>query len=172
LDPLKRTAEAALIIRADLSRIHASSFHQSSSSAGPGDSAVNNNAILQANSDSLLKTETGIGCEDLRDFFFRQDRDEQQQQDDGGETMPPNVNQRVVLVFLIKEAKAFLQFANSNVNSQHDDGDDDESNNVDLFFHLGGKPIVWQIQEQQEQTTTTSNSLGDTHISCWKAELI
>ena len=181
LDPLKRTAEAgtnyghcleclfilsasfsyyfcfasAMIFRADLNRIHASSFHQSSH-RGNDISNSNNNAIFQANSDSLLKTETGISCDELRDFFFRSDREED-------ENMPGEINRYAILVFPIKEARAFLQFANSQL---HDAGA--EEGDVKVFFKWGGMPLVWQIQE----SLSPGASLEGITAPTWKAELI
>ena len=188
LDPLKRTAEAALIVPADQSRIHASSFHQTAQQngntiknrggavGGGGSTPFSNNNALMSNSDSLLKTETSIPCDDLYDFFFRQDREEGDTDDS---TLPAHVNQHVILVFPIKEAKAFLQFAASQQNFQNQSsslaligaGVAEYDPVVDVFFHWGGKPIVWQVQQLRQQSAmgaTTATAV----TSAWKAELI
>ncbi|KAL7574920.1 hypothetical protein ACA910_010747 [Epithemia clementina (nom. ined.)] len=190
LDPLKRTAEAALIVRADLQRIHASSFHQSTATtrvvaARRSNNTFSNNHALLQTSDSLLKTETGIACDELYDFFYRQDRpvDHEDDNDDdknhsNSPAPPSNVNQIVVLVFPIKEAKAFLQFATTNSSLA-------ESYNMDptvnVFFHWGGKPIIWQVQQQQQQrslgalettATTMITTTTSATTSAWKGELI
>jgi len=81
LEPLKRTVEAVLTVRKDADTVVAQSFHHgaaadknataASSSNGGG---INNNAIFQANSASLLQTETAVGTSEFSEFFFRDDR--------------------------------------------------------------------------------------------------
>jgi len=122
LEPLKRTAEAALIVRSDAKVVSAASFHHTQA----GNNPTNNNAILQATSASLLKTETAITCDEFEEFDFCDNR----QVD---ETMPDTVNSTVILVFPIKEAKAMLQFCSQQ--SQYE-------LRVSLSFHWGSKPLV------------------------------
>ena len=125
LEPLKRTGEATLIVRSDAQMVSAASFHHTQ--AGNNTDATNNNAILQATSASLLKTETAITCDEFEDFDFRDNR----QVD---ESMPESVNNCVILVFPIKEAKAMLQFCSQH-QSQYE-------LRVSLSFHWGSKPLV------------------------------
>ena len=175
LDPLKRTAEAALIVRRDIMRIHASSFHQSTADRSSKNnqhspSASGNNHALLQNSDSLLKTETGIACDDLDEFFFVEDRSvemgldvEGGDNEHEGERMPKDVNDHVILVFSIKEVKAFLLFATSACSNNHSNNSEP---GVSVYFHWGGKPMVWEIQPEQSSLETTRTT------SSWKGELI
>lgn len=130
LEPLHRTAEAALIVRKSGS-VSACSFHHQTDSSAQGannnSSSSNNNAILQATSASLLKSETACGSDEFMEFDFVSTRDEL----DNEEDMPEEVNHEVILVFSIKEAKAMLQFCSQQQELQ-----------IDLNFHWGGKPVV------------------------------
>ena len=129
LEPLKRTALAALVVRSAAQTVSASSFHHTDTTM-PDSNAANQNAILQATSASLLKSETAIGCDEFEEFDFREDR----KVGDGDDSLPDGVNSEVVLVFPIKEAKSLLQFS-SQANL-------DQELSVSVFFHWGGKPMV------------------------------
>jgi Rad9 len=139
LEPLQRTVEAALIVRNNNSNstnssgsVSASSFHHSDAVATTTTNksrAANNNAILQATSASLLKSETACGCDEFLDFDFVSDRE--LLDDNVDDEMPEEVNQEVILVFSIKEAKSMLHFCCSQPELV-----------VNLSFHWGGKPLV------------------------------
>jgi hypothetical protein len=134
LEPLKRTVEAAMIISKN-NQVAASSFHHCDN-VDENQQGTNNNAILQANSASLLKTETGMTCENFDEFFFRDGRDIEED-----DTLPRNVNDQVVLVFPIREFKAMLQFcAQAKL---------DEELRVALFFHWGGKPMSIEAESRE-----------------------
>lgn len=146
LDPLKRTNEVALTIDDELKVVTATSFHNSEE-----------NAVLNRN--AMLKTETSTGVEEFDEYDFRNNRKE------NDEELPGEVNERVVLVFSIKEAKvsmavnccfktcslmclltsvcfaiekAMLQFCAQTNSTHHNDG---EALSI-LSFHWGGRPIV------------------------------
>jgi hypothetical protein len=146
LDPLKRTNEVALTIDDELKVVTATSFHNSEE-----------NAVLNRN--AVLKTETSTGVEEFDEYDFRNNRKE------NDEELPGEVNERVVLVFSIKEAKvsmavnccfktcslmcllpsvcfaiekAMLQFCAQTNSTHHNDG---EALSI-LSFHWGGRPIV------------------------------
>jgi hypothetical protein len=131
LEPLQRTLNAALIFRNATENvtasISASSFHHSD---GQADRQTNNNAILQATSASLLKSETACCCEEFDEFDFRSDRDVEE------EDVPDDVNEEVILVFSMKEAKAVLDFCNKL----------DLEQRVALSFHWGGKPLTLETR--------------------------
>ena len=67
--------------------------------------------------------------------------------------MPPNVNEEVVLVFGMKEAKAMLQFCSQNAslvtNLAFDNLYEEERDgrlpwSVSLSFHWAGRPMIWE----------------------------
>lgn len=138
LEPLKRTAEVSLLIQSDAQMVSAASFHHTDTVAGGGGAqqgnatGTNNNAILQATSASLLKTETAIQCDEFEEVFFREDRAVDESQ------MPQLVNKEVTLVFPIKEAKAVLQFCSQSHL--------DQELRVSLSFHWGGRPIILETR--------------------------
>lgn len=143
LEPLKRTVEAALIVRGDAETLSAASFHHGSFNSNVNGGSTNNNAILQATSASLLKTETSIATTEFDEFFFRDDREKGGEDDEEAIDMPGDVNSGVVLVFPIKECKAMLQFCNQL--DQH------ERRTVSVHFHWGGRPLLFE-------TSTASSS--------------
>ena len=141
LEPLKRTFEAAMIVTKDSQVVSVSSFHHCDNVADDNDPATNNNAILQANSASLLKTETGMTCDNFDEFFFRDGRDVDQD-----DSLPRNVNQQLVLVFPIREFKAMLQFCTQ--------AKLDEELRVTLYFHWGGKPLSIEAESREQHHFT------------------
>lgn len=126
LDPLKNTAEAALIIRSGAQTVSASSFHHTDTTTQRNTN--NNNAVLQATSASLLKTETAIGVDEFEEYDFHQNRIAD------GDGVPEDVNSEVILVFPIKEGKAILQYCSQ--------AHLDQELSVSLYFHWGGRPLV------------------------------
>lgn len=141
LEPLKRTVEAALLIRKDSDLITACSFHHSESvgrgsSRNANTSVINNNAILQATHSSLLKTETSIAYNEFEEFFFRDNRPPAPE----NQKQPEDVNDGVVLVFPIKEAKAMLQYCAHAHPDPH--------SLVSVSFHWGGRPIVFESNSE------------------------
>lgn len=153
LEPLKRTVEAALIIRKAEEMVSAASFHHSDTTAPANSSNSNSsNALLQSTSAALFKTETGISCDEFDEFFFRDDRgkkhhddniedDDHDDDDDVDDaSLPDTVNEEVILVFPIKEAKAMLQFCAQPYLEQE--------LRVTLFFHWGGRPIIFETSAE------------------------
>ena len=109
LEPLKRTSEVALIVNDRHKMVTMASFHHSDSVA-----ASTNNALLQASSSTLLKTETTIGVDDFEEFDFRDDRplgrdlmddDAEDVEGEEDDVPPENAGEEVTLVFGIKEPK-------------------------------------------------------------------
>lgn len=147
LEPIKRTSEACLIFQNDSEMVVATSFNSTDTSD------------LANSTKTILKTETSINLEDLYDYDFRDHREIESQatQDPVGGMpapcpMPPNVNEKVVLVFGMKEAKALLQFCSQNAslvtNLGFDDLHEDDRNgrpwSVSLSFHWAGRPMIWE----------------------------
>jgi hypothetical protein len=108
--------------------VTATSFHH-------GDAGAVSNALLNASTASLLKTETCISVDELEEFDFRDDR-----KTDEEEAVPPpkNVNQEVALVFVGKEAKALLQFGAQAIPN--------EELRVSILFHWGGRPVLMETK--------------------------
>lgn len=130
--------------------------------------STEDNAVLQAAAAkaAVLKTETSTGTEEFDEYDFRNNRgrkknrkkkrrnggggrddddndddtDDENEEDEERESEipPPDVNQKVILVFSIKEAKAMLQYCAQTNSTFHDDGD---ALSI-ISFHWGGKPIV------------------------------
>ena len=165
LEPIKRTAEGCLIFTKDSDMVVATSFNSTDTSG-----SIN----LAAATKQILKTETSIHLEDLLDYEFQDRRvlPSSQNDHDGDDIdatgmpicpMPENVNEEVVLVFGMKEAKALLQFCclNSSLGHHHpygnhgwgDDQHHQESSSrapwsVAVSFHWAGKPLVLESKSQ------------------------
>jgi hypothetical protein len=167
LEPLQRTVEVALIVRShtnstkhnddeegtrggritgipnmpdSVGSVSASSFHHSDTTFDPT-LINNNNAILQATTASLLKTETACTSQEFVDFDFITTRRPHRNNND----MPDNVNDEVILVFPIKEARAMLQFCCSCTTTTASSVlSPPPSENVHVSFHWGGQPFMIQ----------------------------
>jgi hypothetical protein len=97
LDPLK-TQEVALTIDDGLKVVTATSFH-------PGEEG--NNTVLAVRN-AALKTETSTGVEEFDEYDYRTNRRRDEEMDEEEDEMPEEVNERVILVFSMKEAKVCL----------------------------------------------------------------
>lgn len=188
LEPLQRTVEVALIIRShtatnqetdeegalgrhfnniqnSLGSVSASSFHHSDT-VYDRTLLNNNNAILQATTASLLKTETACTSQEFEDFDFVTSRNMNSNDNNG---IPDNVNDEVILVFPIKEAKAMLQFCCSSFTmlsvSQQHRLQHVENQLVHLSFHWGGQPLMIQTFNN----TANSNIIHDNNIESFSS---
>mmetsp|Transcript_7621 Transcript_7621/g.10910 ORF Transcript_7621/g.10910 Transcript_7621/m.10910 type:complete len:379 (+) Transcript_7621:276-1412(+) len=130
LEPLKRTTEVALTVNDNNKTVTATSFHHTDA-----DLAVTQNELLSATAAAVLKSETSIGCDKFDEYHWLDDR---KIDDDGNNVLPDNVNEEVTLVFGIREAKAILQFCSQSSL--------EEEINVTLFFHWGGRPIIFDTE--------------------------
>jgi Rad9 len=164
LEPINRTAEGCLIFTKDADLVVATSFN-STDSVG-----ISSLSIASGAAKRTLKTETCIQLKDLDEFDFRDNRTirtpqqlHRNNQDTGMPhpcPMPDNVNDEVVLVFGIKEAKAFLHYCtqqasnssrNNNAGYWNDDSMHDGRHNrapwsVSLSFHWAGRPLIWEAK--------------------------
>jgi hypothetical protein len=134
LEPLRRSAEMALLINDTHKLISSVSFTH----ADLGESNGESNALAAAKAASSLRTETSIGFDELVDLHYVSLIDEDEQE----EAIPPprDLKEQVVLVFTIKEFKAMLQFcAQSHV---------DQELPITLQFFWGGKPMVATTKAQ------------------------
>ena len=180
-EPLQRTIEVALIVRShtastnhinddeeetigrnasirdipnSVGSVSASSFHHSDTASFDPTTLINhNNAILQATTASLLKTETACTSQEFKDFDFITTR----HSDRNGNDMPENVNDEVILVFPIKEAKAMLQFCCSlSTATLAWQPQQTENQLVHVSFHWGGQPFM--IQTYNDPITDNHNN--------------
>jgi hypothetical protein len=157
LEPINRTAEGCLIFTKDADLVVATSFN-STDSVG-----ISTLAIASAAANRMLKTETCIQLKDLQEFDFRDTRIPHQSQHQDNTVMPlpcpmpDNVNDEVVLVFGIKEAKAFLHYCNQQATNNSRGWNDDSimTDNihngrapwsVSLSFHWAGRPLIWEAK--------------------------
>ena len=124
LEPLKRTAEIALIVSDEYKLVSAVTFHH--------DDIQEEASIFTK--PAALKTETSIGVDDLHDFDYQSSPPTDQISPNDPNPPPENLKEQVILVLSIKEFKAMLQFcANSHV---------DQELQVSISFFWGGKPLV------------------------------
>lgn len=137
VEPLKRSHQVALHISHQV--ISATSFHTHISSSSSTTNAT-------PGSNFHFKSETTLSCEELQDFYYKDDRtalDNYTENDDDNEEhdndMPPNVNEDVTLVFGLKELQSMLQFCNKG-------GRQDNSSTVILYFYWGGKPLIVETE--------------------------
>ena len=157
LDPLRKTAEVALTIDDGLRVVTATSFHPGEirqMAAAGGETGAN--AVLQAAAarNALLKTETSTSVEEFVEYDFRNNRgkkrkkrrgngdgeeDDEEGAADESDRPPVDVDEKVILVFSIKEAKAMLQYCSQTSSNYDDDG-------VALTFHWGGRPICFEAE--------------------------
>ena len=143
---------------------HPGEIQQQQQHTSTEDNAVLQAAAAKA---AVLKTETSTGTEEFDEYDFRNNRgrkknrkkkrrngggggrddddndddtddDNEEDEERESEIPPPDVNQKVILVFSIKEAKAMLQYCAQTNSTFHDDGD---ALSI-ISFHWGGKPIV------------------------------
>ena len=129
VEPVK-SSEVALIISDTEKRVTATSFHYTDAATRTAStSALLQNALLNANAATVLKTETSIGVDEFDEFNFL---------DGNGEDLPDGANKEVVLVFSIKEAKAMLQFcAQTSI---------DEELRAIVSFYWGGRPLIIETE--------------------------
>jgi len=145
LEPLQRTAEAALIVRhhsTDGSTVSASSFHPEHTTANNNNQqqATNNNAIWQGNEASFLKSETAVSTDEFLEFDFVTNRDVLDAEEDV--CLPEEVNREVILVFSLKECRAILQFLGTLQEVM-----------ATLTFHWGGQPVTIKADQQSWSVT-------------------
>jgi hypothetical protein len=132
LEPLKRSVEIAILVN---------ETHRLVSSVSFAHDDLPDEAISSLNRSQLnasLKTETSVSYDDLADVNYVGHADE-----NDNENIPPpeDLKEQVVLVFTLKELKAFLQYCSQAVV--------DQELQVSIQFFWGGKPIVAKTEGEQ-----------------------
>lgn len=131
LEPLKRSAEMALLVNETFKLISGVSFAHEDIGMGENGSTNNNANTTHSSTTKSLKTETSIGYDELIELHYVSMPELEE-----NEPIPPpdDIKEQVVLVFTIKEFKAMLQFcAQSHM---------DQELPVTIQFYWGGKPMV------------------------------
>jgi Rad9 len=177
LEPLSRfknVTEVALVIQKNSNVLTAQSFHhtdryrvvpvpkqaqQQQTSAAPAAAAAPAPMLqwVQRERDAsrVVKTEASMSVEELERFAFQDDRqrpdeDEEVDDEDLRRDVPDHVNDGVVLVFPVKEARAFLQFGAAFASSTQSSSASVVAGTTSLDsavvqFHWGGKPVVMEL---------------------------
>ena len=134
ISPLKKTSELALHFQHSKRILSAASFHPSDTNI----SSVTSNMHIDHSSNALLKTETSMKCDEFEEYHWLDNRDVHDESTSTNRSIPLNVNEEVILVFGIKEAKAMLQFCSqANLNEEH---------YITFSFEWGGKPIIFDTE--------------------------
>jgi Rad9 len=183
LEPLSRfknVTEVALVIQKNSSVLTAQSFHHTDKyrvvrqvpkqaqppqqiSAAPAASSAPMLQWVQRERDAsrVVKTEASMSVEELDRFAFQDDRqqhDDHFEEGDGDERLrdvPDHVNDGVVLVFPVKEARAFLQFGAAFASSTHNAASSSVASGTTSLdsavvqFHWGGKPVVMELSSSR-----------------------
>jgi len=126
LDPLPETNNAALALRKSSDAASAYSFYedeQKNVKTQDKDAAV---------SASRLKSETAVGKDEFLVFDFRSDRAI-------ASDVPQNVNDEVVLVFPLTQAKALLKMCKQISSTE-------QELPMTMYFHWGGRPLVFSTE--------------------------
>mmetsp|Transcript_5415 Transcript_5415/g.9622 ORF Transcript_5415/g.9622 Transcript_5415/m.9622 type:complete len:345 (+) Transcript_5415:68-1102(+) len=125
LEPLKRSIEIAILVNDNHRLISSVTFAHDDL---PGDATTGLNR-----GQTSLKTETSVGYDDLVDVHYVGHFDDSVDENQG---IPPpeDLKEQVVLVFTLKEFKAFLQYCSQAFG--------DQQLQVSIQFFWGGKPML------------------------------
>lgn len=132
LEPLKRSVEIAILVNETHKLVSSVSFAHDDL---PEESA---SGLNRAKQNASLKTETSVSYDDLVDVHYVGSVDESQNHN---LEPPDDLKEQVVLVFTLKEFKAFLQYCSQAMV--------DQELQVSMQFFWGGKPIVVKTQGEQ-----------------------
>ena len=126
LEPLRRSVEIALLVNEPHRLVSSVSFaHDDLPEAATS-------GLARGQRGASLKTETSVGYDDLEDVHYvgRAAGDG----DDNNAEAPDDLREQVVLVFTLKEFKAFLMYCSQALV--------DRELRVSIQFFWGGKPMV------------------------------
>lgn len=128
LDPLKRSSEIALLVNERHRLVSSVTFAH--------DDLPDEATSALSRWHASLKTETSVGYDDLVDVHYVGNADENGSGSDTEGDIPPpdDLKEQVVLVFTLKEFKAFLQYCSQAVI--------DQELQVSIQFYWGGKPMI------------------------------
>ncbi|VEU45320.1 unnamed protein product [Pseudo-nitzschia multistriata] len=141
LEPLKRSAEIALLVSETHRLVSGVSFAHDDLPEGssPSPSAPGRG---RDPSNAPLKTETSVGYDDLVEVHYAgRPGAGRGILDSTGIEPPGDLHERVVLVFTLKEFKAFLQYCSQAV--------PDRELRTSIQFFWGGRPIVANTKGDQ-----------------------
>ena len=133
LEPLKRSIEIAILVNETHRLVSSVSFAHDDLP----DEATS--SLNRGKHNASLKTETSVSYDDLVDVHYVGHVNENQTQ--GSIEPPEDLKEQVVLVFTLKEFKAFLQYCSQAVV--------DQELQVSIQFFWGGKPIVAKTVGEQ-----------------------
>jgi len=133
LEPLRRSIEIALLVNEKHRLVSSVSFAHDDL---PEEATSSLNIGKQ---NASLKTETSVSYDDLVDVHYIDHADRDQSQDNI--EPPADLKEQVVLVFTLKEFKAFLQYCSQALV--------DQELQVSIQFFWGGKPIVARTKGDQ-----------------------
>jgi len=128
LEPLKRSVEIAVLVNEKHRLVSSVSFAHNDLP----DEATS--GLNRGRQNASLKTETSVSYDDLVEVHYVGHAGENETQGRGGIEPPEDLKEQVVLVFTLKEFKAFLQYCSQALV--------DQELQVSIQFFWGGKPIV------------------------------
>jgi len=128
LEPLRRSVEIAILVNETHRLVSSVSFAHDDLP----DEATS--GLNRGKQNASLKTETSVSYDDLVDIHYVGGTDDDDQNDSSGVEPPEDLKEQVVLVFTLKEFKAFLQYCSQALV--------DQELQVEIQFFWGGKPIV------------------------------
>lgn len=172
LEPLSRlkTTEVAIIIEKDAKALSAQSFHHgewyglpSSGSATtattPATAAaagVPPGPLPSGRTLHVVKTEACLPVDELEDVYFYDTRgNDDNDEDEGTEHWPDRVNEGVVLVIPLREARAWLQFCAMHADTPR------MGRCATVTFHWGGKPVVLEAASPTDDEDHHGGMDGD-----------
>lgn len=132
LEPLKRSVEIAILVN-ETHRLVSSVSFAHDDLPDEATSSLNRSQL-----NASLKTETSVSYDDLVDVNYVGHADENENEN---VAPPEDLKEQVVLVFTLKELKAFLQYCSQAVV--------DQELQVSMQFFWGGKPIVAKTEGEQ-----------------------
>lgn len=133
LEPLRRSVEIAILVN-ETHRLVSSVSFAHDDLPDEAKSGLNRGKI-----NASLKTETSVSYDDLVDVHYVGHANGNQNQ--GSVEPPEDLKEQVVLVFTLKEFKAFLQYCSQALVNQE--------LQVSIQFFWGGKPIVAKTEGEQ-----------------------
>ena len=129
LEPLRRSVEIAILVN---------ETHRLVSSVSFAHDDLPDEATALRKQNASLKTETSVSYDDLVDVHYVTSADENQSH---SVEPPQDLNEQVVLVFTLKEFKAFLQYCSQALV--------DQELQLSMQFFWGGKPILVKTKGEQ-----------------------
>lgn len=149
LEPLRRSVEIALLVNEPHRLVSSVSFAHDDL---PDDTTTPSGLNRETPNASSLKTETSISYDDLVDVHYVGHADgRHSRQNRGGVEPPDDLETQVVLVFTLKEFKAFLQYCSQALVEQE--------LRVQIQFFWGGKPIVAKTEGEKFSATLVMATL-------------